>query len=98
MPETVREARTQACSVVAVRMPTVPLAGLRRAASWKRRTEDAVAGPKLPSASVGIRTSVSQTCNRCTSRPVSTSRTTTAQSGPSHAASQPSGENATHQI
>ena len=51
---------TQACSVPAVWAPTVPLAGLRLAAVWNRWTELFVPGPKLPSAPVGMPTSVNQ--------------------------------------
>jgi hypothetical protein len=48
--------------VLAVRWPTVPLAGVSPAVRWKRITDRCVPEPKLPSVEVGMPTSASQLC------------------------------------
>ena len=62
--------------MLAVRRPTVPLAGASRAAIWKRTTERRVPEPKLPSIEVGMPTSVSQRWRMRTSPPLSPTRST----------------------
>ena len=66
---TVFPAPTQFRSVVAVRTPTVPLGGLRRAARWKIATDALVCVPKTPSTEVGTRTWFSQRWSVVTSPP-----------------------------
>ena len=71
-----RWCETQERSVLAVRRPTVPLAGVSRAARWKRIAARRVPEPKLPSVEVRMPTSVSQLWRVRTSPPLSPTRRT----------------------